>query len=207
MAVLQTEDLSLEIVYRHFGSGNLSYNIWFRWRAEPVLNEKVLRRRNQSIQARPDGAVFVEAYFGCGILPVLRRVLETNEPDYWETDLPGLIFAAYPGMVFPFLESKRKLLWETPESKAKRETHEQEKTAKGMLPDDLIDLIIAVDAQNFEGVGTTCMDGVCFRMLARRDQLETFYSELRVEYVEFKRKYPIDEYQHERRSPDFEEWF
>lgn len=46
MAILHDGDLSLEIRYREFEYGSVSYDIWLRWRGELVINDAILKRVN-----------------------------------------------------------------------------------------------------------------------------------------------------------------
>ncbi|MDO5646599.1 hypothetical protein [Paracoccus sp. (in: a-proteobacteria)] len=44
MAILIDDDLSLEIKYRELEDDWVYYDIWLRWRGEPVINDAILKR-------------------------------------------------------------------------------------------------------------------------------------------------------------------
>ena len=208
MAVLTIDHLSLEIAYPDFEYGWVYYDIWLRWRGEPVINDAILKRRNEHWAKRGVGAIKACESGGCGILPLLRESLETNTSGYWEGTDPDVLFAVYMNDGFPFLPSKRIVIYESPEMKAMREERSARRAKYGPLPDDYVELILFVDAYTFEGADAYYDNGVCFRMSPQRAQLTKFYEDLRAEYVAFKDRHAVDAYNREDLGPDYkEEWF
>lgn len=98
---------------------------------------------------------------------------------------------------FSFTYSLINLLTQFDEVKQKRIEREKEKAKKGTLPDDYIDIILFFDAYNFKGADVYYGDGICFKMTVTRDQLARFYEDLKKEYIQFKQKYAVDEYNKE----------
>lgn len=208
MAVLSIDGLSLEIAYREFEYGWVYYDIWLRWCGEPVINDAILKRSNEHWARRGVGAIKACEHRECGILPLLRKVLETNESDFWEATDPDVLLAVYTNDGFPFLPTKWTVIYENPETKAKREEREARRAQYGPLPDDYVEVILFVDVYNFDGASAYYGDGLCFRMTPKRAALAKFYEDLRSEYVTFRERHGIDAYNRDDVGPDYEEpWF
>lgn len=203
MAILRNDDLSLEIRYKGFEAGWVEYEFFYRWQGESVINDAVLKRSNEYWGGRSPGAMLANEDRECGILPLLKRVLKTNKPDYWESLDPDVTIAIYPEQHFPFLESKWKLVSESDEVKQKRLEREKEKAEKGPLPDDSIDVILFFDVYNFKGASAYYGDGICFKMTVTRAQLTGFYEDLKQEYVQFKQKFAVDQFNKEDYGGDW----
>ena len=193
MATLTSDDLSLEIRYRGFQHGWVQYEIFFRWQGEAILNDEILKRQGDYWGGRGRGGVLANEDEKCCILPVLQKVLETNEPDYCETIEPDIVLAIYPEQYFPFLPSKWKLVRESEAFKDAREERARLKEEHGVLPDDLIDLMLFVDTYNFKECRAYSGNGMCLKMTVRRDQLEEFYRSLEAEYQDFCHRFRLDE--------------
>lgn len=204
MAILHDGDLSLEIRYREFEYGSVSYDIWLRWRGELVINDAILKRVNDHWAKRGVGAIKASEDRECGIVPLLRRVLETNEADYWEATDPDILLALYPDDVFPFLPSKWRVVYEAPEAKAKREARAHERSERGPLPDDYLELLLFVDVYNFEGATAYSGSGLCFRLGAKRADVQAFYEALRGEYLVFREEWKVDEVNEADWGPGYE---
>jgi hypothetical protein len=208
MAVLTIHDLSLEIAYRDFEDGWVYYDIWLRWRGEPVINDAILKRRNEHWAKRGVGAIKACEHRECGILPLLRKVLETNESDYWEATDPDIVLAVYTNGGFPFLPSKWRMIYEKPEITAEREERDAKRAKCGPLPDDYVEILLFADVYNFAGAAAYYGNGVCFRLAPTRASLESFYKELRGEYVAFRAQHGVDAFNRENFGPDYPEpWF
>lgn len=192
MATLRNDELSLEIRYRSFEDSWVYYDIWFRWRDEPIINDALLKRSSKHWAKRAPGAIIAEEHRECGILPLLSHVLKTNEAEYWEPMEPDVLLAIYPRNSFPFLPSKWKLAYESQEFKARREARDVER-AKGPLPDDLLEVMLFVDMYNFEGCGAYSGTGFCFRLAPTRAALQDFYEALKSEYLAFREKWNIQQ--------------
>jgi len=208
MATLTTDDLSLEIAYRDFEDGWVHYDIWLRWQGEPVLNDAILKRHSDYWAKRGYGAIAACEQGECEILPLLRKVLETNVSDYWEGTDPDVLLALYTGEGFPFLPSKWTLLRESPTEKARQESRAATRAESGPLPDDLVEMILFVDVYNFEGATAYHGSGPCFRLTPTRAELQMFYADLRGEYVAFRERHGVASYNHQHWGQALEEpWF
>ncbi len=94
-------------------------------------------------------------------------------------------------------------MYEKEDHKKAREELEKLKREKGVLPDDLIDLMLLVDTYNFKGCGAYSGDGICMKMTVRRNLLEEFYEQLKSEYLEFKTEFMVDEHNREEYGDDW----
>lgn len=193
MALLHDGDLSLEIRYREFEHGCVYYDIWLRWRGEPVINDAILKRANDHWAKRGVGAIKADEHRECGILPLLHRVLESTEADYWEPTEPDILLALYPSDGFPFMPSKWRVAYETPDVKATREAWERERSERGPLPTDYIELMLFIDMYNFEGARGYTGSGLCFRLTQTRAVMLVFYEELKREYLAFCEEWKVHE--------------
>ena len=208
MATLRVNDLSLEIAYRDFEHGWVHYDIWLRWRGEPIINDAILKREGDYWAKRGKGAIKACEHYHCGVLPLLRRVLETNESRYWEPLEPDILLAVYPKAHFPFLSPEWEFIDEPSEAKAAREARIKERLARKPSPDDLIDVMSFVDAYNFEGASSYQGSGLCFRLMPTRACLEQFYQDLRAEYLVFRERHRVDAHNRGEMGPNYKEpWF
>jgi hypothetical protein len=208
MAVLSVGDLSLEIAYRDFRHGWVHYDIWFRWRGEPVINDVVLRR-GVGWSERAPGVVWAHEHLCCYLLPTLREVLERNVPGYWEPMDPDVLLAVYPGEGFPFVPVDWRLVDFDPEAREARQARKAEREALGPLPGDFIDLLLFVDTYNFSPPRKGYSgNGICLKMVPTRQQLREFYEELRREYVVFRDCHDIENVNRKELGDQYrEEWF
>lgn len=185
MAILRNDNLSLEISYRWFDAGWISYDIWCRWRDIPVLNPAVLRDNIPQPPHRA-GVIETEDFGECGLLPMLRTAIDDNESGYWEPIKPDVLLAIHTEEFFPFLPSNLELIHESAEMKARREDHEARRAQLGPLPDDYVELILFMDSRQFRDADEYSGDGVCFRLGPTRERLQKFYDDLQSEYTAFK---------------------
>ncbi|MDM8548801.1 hypothetical protein QUF72_01935 [Desulfobacterales bacterium HSG2] len=196
MAILKSELLSLEISFTRFDeAGWVHYEICFRWKNELIINDKILKRDGEYWGARKTGSFLANEYERDGLTRVISQVLNSNEPEYWEPMEPDMIVAIYPEMYFPFMKSHHKLVYERDEHRKEREEREKRKKESGRLPDDIFTIIVFIDAYNFKDSNAYYGEGISLHLIADRETLEKFNSELSKEYAEFKEKYKLDEYQ------------
>jgi hypothetical protein len=180
MAKLTSGNLTLEIRFREFDdAGWVQYEILFLWENKPIINDALLKRCNKHWQARNYGAFKANQYERDDLIAKLEKVLETNEPGYWEPLEPDIIIGIYPEIAFPFLRSKLEILYESEEFRQSREHREKSKQETGKLPDDPITLIVFVDAYNFENSDGYSGEGPALIMSPARSALELFCSELK----------------------------
>lgn len=203
MAILRNDDLSLEIRYKGFDAGWVEYEFFYRWQEDNIINDAILKRPSEYWSRRSPGAMLANEHRECGILPLLKKVLHSNQPDYWESLDPDVTIAIYPEQHFPFLKSKWKLVSESEEVKKKRIKREMEKAEKGSLPDDYIDIILFFDVYNFKDASAYYGDGICLKMTVTRAQVSRFYEDLKEEYIQFKVKFAVDEFNKEDYGTDW----
>jgi hypothetical protein len=194
MATLKSGELSFDFRYTGFEYGWVQYQFYFCWRSEPIVRDGVLKRWSDYWNGRPQSAFLANDYESDGLLPFLRKVLESDEADYWEPLEPDIILALYPDDYFPFLKSHLTLVYESEESKRKREERRKLKEQEGKLPDDLFTLIAFVDAYNFKDADAYYGQGFSMHMIVERHEIEAFANELESEYIEFKKRFKVDEY-------------
>ena len=207
MAVLSVGDLSLEIAYRDFEGGWVNYDIWLRWQGEPVINDAILKRQGEYWGKRGIGAISASADGECGVLPLLRRVIETQKSDYWEPIDPDILLAVYVDGSFPFLPSKWVLIEESPQQKAEREERTLAREKSGPLLDDLVEIILFADIYNFSGAEAYAGDGFCFRLTPTYAALQNFYGDLRGEYVAFRERHDVQGFNRDVEGAGYEPWF
>ena len=195
MATLNSEDLSFEFNYSNFEGGWISYQFYFRWRGDNIINESILKKEGDYWGNRADGAFLAEEYEADGLTRLLKKVLEKNQADYWASLDPDILVAVYPDQFFPFLPSHYKLVRESDEHKAEREAREKLKKEQGNLPDDLFTIIVSVDAYNLKHADAYYGSGLSLQMVVSREELEVFLNNLETEYQAFKEKFRVDEWQ------------
>ena len=167
-------------------------------------NMKVVEADFKCRENYAPGAISANDHRGCELLPVLKKVIETNQPDFWEPIEPDVIIAIYPEMFFPFLGGKGELTWQSDETRRKSEERAILKAEKGVLPDDIITLICCVDSYAFKNSGAYCGNGISLHLIVERHEIEKFYEELKTEYIEFKKRFNVDELNREELGKDWE---
>lgn len=193
MAVLQNGDLSLEIAHRSFELGGVEYDITLRWRGEPVLNDAILKRSSVYWAKQSVGSIRTDAGCECRVLPLLRRVLETNMAVSWEPDDPDIHLIIRPGHDFPFLGTGTKGEADPHEEKAHIEAFERERRERKPTPGDGWEIVVFVDAYTFEGSRGYYGSGLCFCLGTTRNEMQLFYAALKQEYQLFRAHWKIQE--------------
>lgn len=180
MAKLQSGDLNLEIVFNSFEDYWIAYEIKFTWKDDIIVNDSVLKRDSEWSGKRRYGTFMANDYEQDHLTEVMRKVLDTNEPDYWEPVEPDVLIAIYPEMFFPFIKSH----WTKIEDGELKQI-EKEKTEKGNGHDDLFTIITFMDTFNLKNSGAYSGQGVSLHMIVKRKDLETFVTGLETEYKNF----------------------
>lgn len=194
MSILQSDNLSFDFRYTGFSAGWVQYQFYFLWNGEPIIRDELLKKHSSYWASRPNGAFLARDYEYDGLLPLLKKVLETDKADYWESLDPDIVVALYPDDYFPFLPSHWKLIRENETLKAKREEREKLKQEKIKLPDDSYTFIAFVDAYNLKDADTYYGQGLSLQMIVERRDLEKFVSDLEKEYEAFKIQFNVDAY-------------
>lgn len=177
MAKLQSDDLNLEIVFNSFEDYWIAYEIKFFWKDDIIINDSVLKRDGEWLGKRRYGTFLANDYEKDHLIDVIRKVLSTNESDYWEPVEPDVLIAIYPEMFFPFIKSH----WILVEDGELKQI-EKEKQEKGKSPDDLFTIITFIDTFNFKNSGAYSGQGMSLHMIVKRKDLEKFVTELETEY-------------------------
>jgi hypothetical protein len=198
MARLTSDDLTLEITYREacedsLGHQTARYEVRFLWRGEPIIRDAVLKRVNSWWSSEKPGAFIASDFDAHLLLSTIEEALTTGEPRYHEPVDPDIVLAIYPDDFFPFLDAKWKIVWQSDEEKARTEERERRKREEGALPDDLFQVILAVDTYNLRGEHAYSGSGPALHMLVRRHELERFLADLRAEYTEARQRGEIDD--------------
>lgn len=177
MAYLQSLNWTLEIRY-YPKPGDpewLHYEIYFRYKGEPIIRDDLLKRSPKAWGDRPPGALLANEHGGCSLVPTLKRVLETNQAQYWQPIEPDFTIAFYPGMYFPFQPSH----WVdvTPPEMADPEDRRYD-----VGPDDTpVTIIAMVDAYNFGQEFAYNLQGPALILHVERRVLEQFCDDLQAD--------------------------
>ena len=200
MAILKSDDLSFDFRYTGFQWGWVKYQFYFLWKNEPIVNDAMLKKQGEYWGARPTGAFLANEHEEDYLLPVLKRVLETDKADYWEALEPDIIVALYPEDYFPFLPSHLKRIYRNEEEKAQHEEQIRLNKEKGKSPDDPYTFIAFVDAYNFKDSDMYYGQGLSLQMIVNRSDLEQFVIDLEKEYDDFKTRFKDDDYWQSREA-------
>lgn len=194
MAVLQSGNLSFDFQYAGFEHGWVQYQFFFLWKGEPIIRDESLKRWSKYWDGRPVSAFLANTYKEDCFLPILKKLLESDEADYWEPIEPDIVVAIYPDGYFPFLKSHTSLVYESEESKRKKDARRKLKEEKGKLPDDSYTFIAFVDAYNLKEADAYYGQGLSLQMIVSREDLEIFANNLDREYTDFKKAFKVDEW-------------
>jgi hypothetical protein len=194
MAVLQSGNLSFEFQFVNFENGYITYHLFLLWQGQPVMNSEILKRGNDYRNNYGKSGFIADEFRGDRFVPFLRRILEEDKADYWQSLDPDVTVAIYPDEYFPFLESHWVIIHESEKLRQEREAQIQRKKEQGKLPDDSYTIIVFVDAYNFKGENVYQGDGFSLQMIVDRASLEAFADALTDEYEEFKKEFGIDEW-------------
>jgi len=190
MAKLSSQNLTLEIRYKNFQAGDVQYEIGFLWENESMINDALLKRWSDYWRSRRKGYFLANEYEKDRLIGTIEKALQIDEPAYWKSLDPDLIFAIYPKKCFPFFEPCEE--WIGEDDEAKSEQANQEKR-----PDGWFTVIAFIDAYNFQNCKGYSDSGIALHLLVARKDVESFCASLKEEYAEFKQKYKVDEYKPE----------
>ena len=192
MARLQSDNLTLEIKFKPFEYQWVNYEIIFYWKDDIIINDSILKREGEFWGKRPYGTFMANDYERDRLIDTIRKVLDTNEPEYWEPLEPDAKIAIYPNIFFPFLKSHWTLIDETDEKvlqcenekedeKENEKEKEQEKH-QDIEQDDLFTIIIFIDSYNFKECRAYTGGGISLHMIVKREDLKKFVIDLELEY-------------------------
>lgn len=179
MAKLQSENLILEIRFKPFEYEWINYEIMFYWKDYIIINDNILKKAGEYWGKRPYGTFMANDYERDHLIDTIRKVLNTNEPEYWEPLEPDVKIAIYPDKFFPFLKSHWILIDETDE---KTKQDDSEKQDKDKYTDDLFTIIIFIDSYQFNDSVAYSGEGISLHIIVDREHLEKFATDLEIEY-------------------------
>lgn len=104
MAKIRSGNLTLDIKFKRFEDEWIAYEISFLWKDEIIVNDKILKK-NRWWDKRIHGTILANDYEKDFLIEILKKVLSTNNPEYWEPIEPDVKIAIYPEEYFPFLKS------------------------------------------------------------------------------------------------------
>ena len=181
MTKLQSDNLGLEIEFYRFEEEWIGYKIKFYWKDELIVKDDILKRTGDWWYKRDYGTFLANDYEGDHLIDTLKKVLETNEPEYWEPIEPDIKIGIYPDMFFPFLKSQWTLVEEGDEKYMQKEKKENSKSLD-RSPDDLFTIITLIDTYNFKDSESYSGEGISLHLISTRKDLEKFIIDLEAEY-------------------------
>ncbi len=182
MAKLQSDNLTFEIKFKPFEYEWINYEIMFYWKDDIIINDGILKIEGEWWGKRRHGTFMANDYEGDHLIDTIRKVLDTNEPEYWEPLEPDAKIAIYPDQFFPFLKDHWVLIDEKDEEVKQNGNEKQEKEQ-----DDLFTIIIFIDSYNFKDCKAYSGEGISLHMVVTRKDLEKFVVDMEVEYDSIKK--------------------
>jgi len=173
MAELQVLNWELEVRYFPHPQklAGLRYEIFFRYKGEPIVRDELLKRAPKIWEDRTPGAFLAHQREACSLVPTLRQVLETDQPMFWRSEEGDITLAFYPGVIFPDLGR-------VDNNRPNIERNE-----------DPIAVVALVDSFNFGDEFAYQGDGPALVLHVMRPALQAFYDELQAELVAFLEEY------------------
>lgn len=168
MAVINSGNLALKVGFVNFSADWIRYDINLMWNNEPVISEKVQKRTNKYWQLTSDGGICARDYEEDGLIPVIKKVLDTDESDSWTPIEPDVSFLIYCGDCFQFFNS--------------------DKCNRNRSSENKFTILVDIDTYNFKNSKTYSGDGVIFNLIVNRADLEKFVKELQEEYEDLLKK-------------------
>lgn len=200
MAKLSNEKMTLELTFTGYEYKWVGYEIKFLWEAIPVINDAVLKRVNEHWNKRSKGAFIASDDERDRLIPVIKKVLETDTPDYWQPIDPDVTIEIYPDDLdlYPPVESHFRVIKICDEWVNDAKKREELKKKIGQLDDDLFVVVTRIDAYNFKNQDAYCNFGTshscCISLLLTisRADLKQFVADLETEYKDLCNRYGIE---------------
>ncbi len=206
MAILNNGELSFEFVFKELDDCLwVQYEFWFRWRNEYVFRDDLLKRWPETWAGRSEGALRANESDDDTFVRVLERAIESTSPVCWQPMEPDVIIAFYPDQDFPFIPNRWHEIYTPEAQKAHDERLQRREQQGGKLPDDIITMVVFVDAYNFKGCAPYYGAGFALILTPTREQLATFCRDLKAEYGEFAKRERIEARLAERAARDMED--
>lgn len=183
MAKLQSGNLAFEIKFNRFEDEWVAYETRFTWQDDTIINNNILKGDRWWYRRRY-GTFLANDYKEDQLIETIKKVLDTNKPDYWEPVEPDAKIAIYPESYFPFLKDH----WVTVDD-TDGKIIQPEDTSKY----ELFTVIVFIDTYNFRDCDAYSSEGVSLHLIVARKDLEKFVTDLEAEYIEFLNKPKISE--------------
>jgi len=184
LAVLTRCNLSLEIKPFKDYRGNIDLRFYFKYKDKNVFNKDIFAKDNK------DCSFVTEEETSLSLL--IKKVLDTNQPDYWDSMEPRVVIGIYPNLEFPFLKEhetekgnyylfseNNDIQWSNLKSISSKEKGNYDYT-----------IIVCLDSVGLQGEGLSFYQGMSLIIRADRDELEKFVEELEFECKNAKRYDP-----------------
>lgn len=196
MAKLTCDEITFEIRFKEYDSYKwVQYEVFFLYKGEPLVRDELLKRVNEYWADRSPHAFKVNEARRDTLIPVLRNVLETNEPDFWEPIEPDLTLAIFPETIFPMMPPKWELIGMSEEAEEELEKYRLVKEVAERLPSDPFTVIALIDAYNFGDTYGYLGSGPALILHPTRWQLRQFMEELEAEYADFCEQFgPLEDF-------------
>lgn len=180
MAKLKSDNLTLEIKFNKFETDWIAYEIIFLWKDETIINDSIIKKRKNH---KNYGTFYANDYEDDSLIEMIKKVIESNKPDYWEPMEPDAKIAIYPERYFPFLmdhwipvEDSNEKIIRTIDEKPNNNKYE------------LFTVITFIDRYNFKECNSYSSEGISLHLIVTRKDLETLVSDLEIEYNELLNK-------------------
>lgn len=183
MARLQSDSLALEIKFNRFEKEWIAYEVKFYMKDDIIINDNILKRTGGWWNKRDYGTFLANDYEKDFLIDTIKKVLETDEPEYWEPIEPDIIIGIYPDIFFPFLKSHWVPVEDDEEGKyIKKEKSDEDKNNKYKNANDLFTIITLIDSYNFRDSDAYSGEGISLHIIVARKDLEKFVTDLETEY-------------------------
>jgi hypothetical protein len=153
MAKMQSGKLALEIKYKDFVFGEITYEIAFLWNGESMINDAVLKRSSEWWASRKKGTFLFSNEPEDAFLNLIEKAIETDEPVYWEPIEPDIKLAIYPEYYFPLIDKAWDILYLDKKLQAHRKSIKQAKEEQGKQAFNTFAVVVFVDTYNFDEGG------------------------------------------------------
>lgn len=178
MAKLQSDNLTLEIKFNRFEDEWVAYEINFLWKNDIIVRDDILKKDRWWSKGRY-GTFLANDYEKDFLIETIKKVLNTNKPEYWEPMEPDAKIAIYPDSYFPFLKDHWVPVEETNEKiiQADVEPLDENKC-------ELFTIIAFIDTYNFKDADSYSGEGISLHIIVTRRDLEKFVTDMETEYSE-----------------------
>lgn len=199
MAKLPYGKMSVEVTFFDYKYKWIFYEIKLLWEDESIINDSILKQKSEEQDRRSIGSIWAADDEKDALIPVIKKVFDSNKPDYWQPIDPDITIEIYPDDldIYPPLKSHYKVHRISKELLQEIRERESLRRQKGLLDDDLFVIVVRVDAYNFKGEDSYCNFGAshscCVGVLLKvtRAELLKFTGELEKEYEAFCKQHNI----------------